>query len=361
MRILHIIPSFASGGAERMVLNYLMNWTQFSNDQVSALALLSNSGSIFDKQIEEKNLDVIYGNCKINNRFRIVCTIRKVINEKKPDIIHSHMRILPYVCLATIGTKTKIVHTIHTTPEVSSSGKIRLFDTFCFKYLKITPICLNKEMAQRANKLYGISSSKYLYNGIQLSEYTSFNKKEKIALRKKLNIPEDAYIVGHIGRFVPIKNHELIINAFSILKKTKEDAHLILIGEGPEVNYYKNIVEAKGLKNCVHFLGTRIDVPELLQIMDVFIFPSKVEGLGISLIEAQAAGLPCVVSDRIPTEAIVSDDVIRIRLTDDINLWAKALNGDGRRTKKHGSLENFDISKVNEKLRGIYIDATRKK
>ncbi len=353
MKILHIIPSFASGGAEHVVLNYLIDWKKYSEDSVMALSLYGKTGSINDEIIEQNSLNVVYADCEYNNKKQIINAIRKAIKSFKPDIIHSHMRILPYVYLAAIGKKVRIIHTIHTDPEVNSDGKIFYFDKYCFKRKKVQPICLNIEMAKKANKLYGITKTEYLYNGIRISEYSGLQSEDKARIRQSIGIGKDEKVVGHVGRFVKIKNQRLIIEVFSEYLKEHSNSKLLLIGEGPELEINKKLAKEKHIEDRVIFAGARADVPKLLQIMDVYIFPSVVEGLGISVIEAQAACLPCVISDIIPKEAVVSDNVIRVGLDEDVSKWVEAL--DGKRSKEpFYSIEMFDIKNINDKLRFIY-------
>jgi len=354
MRILHIIPSFASGGAEHVVVNYIIDWEQFTEDEMMALSLYKKTGSINDQIIIDKDLNVKYADCKYNNKIEMIKAIQNATNEFKPDVIHSHMRILPYVYLATLGRKIRIVHTIHTEPEVNSSGRIFYFDRFCFRRLRVHPICLNKEMANRANKLYRIEKTEHLYNGIRLSEYSGLSEDNKKQLRNSLGINEDETVIGHVGRFVPIKNHQLIVEVFSEYVKKHQNSKLLLIGEGPEFNNIKVLAEQKNLADKVVFTGVRSDVPQLLQIMDKYIFPSKVEGLGISVIEAQAAGLPCVISNIIPVESVVSDSVTRVNLDDGIDVWVNALEGNIPCIEKTMDLKCYSNTVINNNLRNIY-------
>lgn len=358
MRILHIIPNFAAGGAERVVLYYLIDWAQFQDDEMAALALYSNKGTIFDQEIKNQALNVEYANCRPNNIFDIIRAIRKKVKDYRPDVVHSHMRLLPYVVLATIGLNINIVHTFHTEPEVSSAGKILFFDRFCLRHCNVTPICLNKEMAERANKLYGIDFTQYLYNGIHLNRYSSLDKSAREKMREAFAVA-DKFVVGHVGRFVRIKNHELIIRVFIEYLKTNPNSVLLLVGDGPEFKNIEEMVKNSGIESSVKMLGVRSDVPELLQIMDCFIFPSIVEGLGISVIEAQAASVPCVISNIIPAEAVATDKVTRVDLDAPIATWVDAIQGNGDKEPPNHQLEDFDINKVNEKLKKLYEDSVR--
>ena len=354
MRILHVIPSFGSGGAERVVLNYMIDWARFEDDEVAALALHSSKNSIFDQEIETRGLPVVYANCVPGKKGQIVAAIRRRIREFKPDVVHSHQRVLPFVYLAALGSKAKIAHTIHTDPEVHTAGKMKAFDAWCARRSKVTPICLNRELAERADRLYGVSKCEFLYNGVDLKRYRTLSRAEIEAKRVEIGAAADDFIVGHVGRFVAIKNQPLLVKALARLLERRPNARLVLIGEGPEMDATKALAAELGVAERVSFLGARTDVPELTQTFDVFALPSSVEGLGIVLIEAQAAGLPCVVSEAIPEEAIVSKRVIRAKLTDSPDVWANAFEENRETRESCNDIALFDRPVVVDKLRGIY-------
>jgi glycosyltransferase involved in cell wall biosynthesis len=172
-----------------------------------------------------------------------------------------------------------------------------------------------------------IKSEKFLIlkNAIEIDKFM-FDKNIRINIRKKLNLG-GKYVVGHIGRFHPQKNHEFVIDVFNRFKKEKDNAVLILVGEGPKRRNIQDKVEKLGLSDSVIFLGVRSDVNEIFQGMDVFLFPSKYEGLGIVVIEAQATGLQCIVSENIPEEAVITDLVTKLPLEIPVNEWVKFMLG----------------------------------
>lgn len=357
IKILHFIPSFASGGAERVLLGYLKDFQNDNDIELHALAFSKNQGSIFDKEIENLNLNITYANIDSKNDklslIKKIFAIKKAVKRVKPDIIHSHLRMIPLVTFATLfNFKLKRVHTIHTVPHVASAGKTKPFDIFCLRYMNILPICLNKQLAREAENLYGINFCEFLYNGIQIDKYKGFNGKNQ--LRESLNIPSDAFVLGHVGRFVPIKNHSFIIDVFYNIYKQNNNAYLLLVGEGPEMDNIKNKCRNLDIEKNVIFTGARTDVPELLQIMDAYIFTSIKEGLGISLIEAQAAGLKCIAATTIPEEAFVSSNLLSLPL-DCPEKWAEEFLKEEPFGSNYEGIENFDIKKVNEKLKNIYL------
>lgn len=146
-------------------------------------------------------------------------------------------------------------------------------------------------------------------------------------LRADLGLPANAKVIAHVGRFSAQKNHAHVVDVFTQLAEADPQVRLLLIGTGPQEPAIQEQVAGRGLAGRTHFLGARDDVPALLtHVADAFLFPSRFEGLGIALVEAQAAGLPCVVSNAIPAEAIVVPPLVqRVALDAPIDEWTNAL------------------------------------
>lgn len=145
----------------------------------------------------------------------------------------------------------------------------------------------------------------YLNNGLDLNVYC-FSSDARNRIRKEINLQEK-FVVGHIGRFFEQKNHDFLIDVFYEIKKKKDNAVLLLVGDGELRRCIEGKVKKLGLDGSVIFTGIRKDVPALLSAMDVFVFPSLYEGMPNTVIEAQATGLPCVIADTITREAGITD------------------------------------------------------
>ena len=169
-------------------------------------------------------------------------------------------------------------------------------------------------------------------NGIVPEEF-AFSEAGRKAKRKELNI-EDKVTIGHIGRFAKQKNHEFLLGIFKEFVKLEKNAVLLLIGDGELRPFIQKKAEELGVLEKVKFLGIREDIKELLWAMDVFVFPSLYEGLGISAVEAQAAGLPCLLSTGVPTECKMTDDVEFLSLEVSAEVWAEQM----RKICKQGHL-----------------------
>lgn len=166
------------------------------------------------------------------------------------------------------------------------------------------------------------------------------------------------YVIGHVGRFTSQKNHELIIKCFNEVSKIYKNSILILVGKGKDELKIKRLVQKSGLENRVFFLGIRNDVDRLLQGMDLFIFPSKFEGLGVAAVEAQISGVPCIISDRLPEEANISDcKMLNINKPDE---WTKEMIKAKNKPRKLNGVnlarqKGFDIESEAKRLEKIYL------
>lgn len=198
----------------------------------------------------------------------------------------------------------------------------------------------------------------YLFkNGIDVNKYV-FNSEIRNNMRKKYGF-SDKFVVGHIGRFVYQKNHDFLIDVFYNIVRKRENAILLLVGIGELQENIKKKVAELGIENKVVFWGVTEEVPDLLQMMDCFIFPSNYEGLGMVAIEAQCAGLPTVVSDVLPKEVNITECLKRINLSKEADEWATSCiefsdrivrEDQTDRVKKSG----YDINDVVKKLEKLY-------
>lgn len=156
-------------------------------------------------------------------------------------------------------------------------------------------------------------------NGIDLSRYTCDEDAHKAAKRDRglLGVP----VFGHVGRLAPEKNHAFLLEVFAEIRRALPDAVLLLAGRGPLEDNLRAQAERLGLSEAVQFLGVCDNVPELLRAMDVFLLPSTSEGLAMAAVEAQASGLPCVLSTGVPELALVCANAQRLSLEDGVSAW----------------------------------------
>ncbi len=197
-----------------------------------------------------------------------------------------------------------------------------------------------------------------LNNAVDVHKF-AYNGTTRSQVRRDLEL-DNKQVVGHVGRFETQKNHTFLIDIFNEVNKINSNCILLLIGRGELEYQIINKVDQYGLKDKVRFLGVRADISELLQAMDIFVMPSLFEGLPVTLLEAQAAGLPCLASDTITNEAKVTDLLLFMSLGETAKRWAEevlyiALNTERKDTCKEISAAGFDMSSTVNWLQNFYL------
>ena len=199
---------------------------------------------------------------------------------------------------------------------------------------------------------------KVVHNAVDLEKF-KFNNEIREKIRKELNVDSDTLLIGHVGRFTQQKNHDFLIDIFNEIHKINQNTKLLLIGTGIKENEIKEKVKSLNLQDSVIFEGFKTNVDEYMFAMDIFLFPSNFEGLGLVLIEAQAAGLPCYTSkDVVPTEAKVSNLLHYISLNNPAQEGAKLIFSNSNcRLNVFKSIKDFgyDIEDTSLFLQKFYL------
>ncbi len=201
-----------------------------------------------------------------------------------------------------------------------------------------------------------------LNNGIELSEYLRCSDGDIEALKAELGISENDLVIGCIGRLEDVKNHMFAVEIAKSLKKSQADFKLLIVGKGVLFDALTDKINDLGLSDCVALTGTRADIPQLLKTFDVFLMPSLFEGLPVTMIEAQAAGTPCLVSDVITDEADIGLGLISyLSLCEPSDVWAQKLEAlRGKRITDTAAIEaaisehGFDVRRNIQQLTDIY-------
>lgn len=199
-----------------------------------------------------------------------------------------------------------------------------------------------------------------VYNAIDLGHFF-FNTSARARVRAGLGLVDNRFVIGHVGRFTPQKNHRFLLEAFSRAAKKRDNLVLLCVGSGEDEVHAEGWVAERGLGSRVRFLGQRGDVSDLYQAFDAFVLPSLYEGLGLVGVEAQAAGLPCVLSDRITREVDLTETCGFLPI-DDPDAWAEALcalepsSDDERAGIDHADFTNYDVVRQGQWLTQKYLD-----
>jgi glycosyltransferase EpsD len=326
IRILHTVVNMNRGGAETLIMNLYRNIDR-TMIQFDFLVHKDKPGD-FEKEIESLG-GKIYRLPYITEvgHFKYFAILRDFFRKHSYyNIVHSHMDCISGLVLKAAmkaGVPVRIAHSHNT----QSEGKliVRMYKKYIG--MKITS-CATHLLAcsqQAARWLFKAQAGRasIVRNGVEAKRF-SYNTHIRNSIRAQLGIENDTLVVGHIGRFYHQKNHSFLIDIFSQVNKRNSNSLLLLVGDGPLKDEIKKKVKKLNLDNSVIFLGVREDIPNLLQAMDVFVFPSYHEGLPVTLIEAQASGLKCIVSDVVSKEADIGKNLLAFRnIREPAEKWAE--------------------------------------
>ena len=322
IRILHIVTYMGCGGLETMLMNYYRN---IDRDKIQFDFLVHRKERAFyDDEIEQLG-GRIYRLPKLNPfSYKYIKSLDKFFKTHTDyKIVHSHLNCLSTIPLK-IAKKNNIKCTIAHSHTTNQQKNIKYVIKMISKR-KITKYsdCLLACSYNAGRWMFNTDEFEVLNNAIDMKLY-DYNAKNSKKVRRNLDV-ENKFVIGHVGRINITKNHKFIIKVFYEIKKLHKNSILLLVGDGELKKEIQNQVIRLGLQDSVKFLGIRNDIYNIMQAMDVFLFPSQYEGLGMSLIEAQASGLKCVVSDKIPIEGIISKNVDIISLEKDEVYWARKI------------------------------------
>ena len=364
IRVLNLFTIMDRGGAETMVMNYYRHIDR-TKVQFDFLVHREQRGA-YDDEIEALG-GRIYRMYPIypQNFARYKRDIRTFF-KAHPEyrIIHSHMSELGYFAFreaAKQGVPVRICHA-HNAPHGFDMKMIMrgYFKKHMMPYLTHLFMC----GAESGRWLYGKENESrfiMLNNAIDAAAYT-YNPAKRAEMRQQLGLADDELVIGHVGRFNPQKNHPFLLKIFAALLEKEPNAVLLLVGGGNDMPKIQAKAQELGIAERVRFLGVRSDVADLMQAMDVFVFPSLYEGLPVTMVEAQASGLPCLISDKVPPECVLTKGLVEaIPLSESPNIWAeKILAKRGTpRTDRRAEIaaHGFDITTEAEKLQEFYISA----
>ena len=204
--------------------------------------------------------------------------------------------------------------------------------------------------------MFNVQTTNVIRNGIQSNRFV-FSEDLRRKMREELDIGESDFVIGNIGRLTAQKNQIFLVNVFVEIQKKRPNSKLILIGSGELEDEINQLICEKQLLRKVIRLSHRNDIPDLMCVMDCFVFPSIFEGLGIVLIEAQAMGLRCVVSNAIPEEALVTDQCVVVDLEKPATEWANIILDESIKGKKcsKSSINDYDMNTEIIRLQNLYL------
>lgn len=280
------------------------------------------------------------------------------LNKGKYDIVHVHGNSSMMAVELTLAKLAGIGRLIaHSHNSVCQNVKIHNLLNRYFRSIDKKALACG---VLAGDWLYGSNQFEILPNGFHTEEFI-FSFEERMRVRKKLQI-ENSFVIGHVGRFNQQKNQRFLLQIFEKAAETEQNAVLLLIGTGPDFEKIRALVDIHPYKNKIILYGETNEIRAMYSAMDVFVLPSKYEGLPVVLLEAQINGLPCVVSDKV-TKEVDFGDICWESIEADPKDWAvESLKVKTRKKyeredyyKIHRTLiDRFDIIKTVKQLEGIY-------
>lgn len=358
MRVLQVVTHMERGGLESMLMNY---YRHMDREKVQFDFLVHRQErAAFDDEIESLG-GRIYRLPRLVPWSQNYLSALNYFFDKHPEykVVHVHQDCLSGVILKIASqhnVSIRIAHSHSANQDKNLKYPLKLW--------------YKRSISKYATNLFacGKNAGDWMFNGapyrvinnaIDASKY-AFSEKKRKENREKLGIGKEV-VIGHVGRFNQPKNHSFLLDIFACLLKKLPDAILLLVGGGEDMPKIQVKAQSLGIADHVRFLGVRSDVSDLMQAMDVFVFPSLYEGLGIVLIEAQASGLPCVVSDAIPKEVYLTNLVVKEFLSSAPNIWVERILSmrNTSRTDRRGEIaaQGYDITTEAVKLQEFYLEA----
>lgn len=355
--VAQIMGKMENGGVESVVMNY---YRHIDRSKVQFDFIVDNDSSC-PQEDEIKSLGGrVYRIAPYQKIIANMRDLRKLFKRNKYKIVHAELTTMSVFSLAvakSCGIPVRICHGHNTACKGETKKNIMKYILRPFAKVFATHYFACSDYAGKW--LYGKNigrSKRYkvIPNAIEVDKFR-FNQSVRDEVRMELGI-EDKFVIGHIGRFVYQKNHDFLIDIFSEVHKRKPDSVLLLIGEGELLESVKQKVQRLGLDSSVMFLGVRNDTYRLYQAFDVFVLPSRYEGLPVVGIEAQIAGLPCVMSDAMTMETKFTDELVFLQLDINTEDWAKMILKSKKRKETSCRNTNIvDISYQTKRLEKQYV------
>jgi glycosyltransferase involved in cell wall biosynthesis len=364
MRVLQVISNLAQGGIQTRLLQMMINLND-QDIQFDFLVLNDNDNYYYDSY-SQLGAKIFYSKSR-KKYFRYLKSLYIFIKLNKYEIIHQHVSSLsniePLIIAKILNTEHRIVHSRNT---FQGGKKIhlllhkinKLFISYVANYyyscgLEASIWLYPKKILQNKNHMI-------IKNGIIVENYL-YNTKIRDQVREQYKL-SNKFVIGHIGRVHPQKNHLFLIDIFFEITKLLPNAHLLLIGKGVYSSYISNILSKYNLVDKVLRVEKTDQIKEYLNVMDIFVMPSKYEGLPGSVIEAQDSGLVCLLSDTITSEVKITNLVNFYSLLESTQKWAKKVIDLKKQSSKRKSYnleikkQGYDMKDVSSLLGNLYLE-----
>lgn len=327
-----LVSGFTSniGGVETFIINTYM---KMNRDEIVFDVITNTKHPSYEKEIIENGGKIYYIPSRGKNFYKYKKSLKDFYynHAVEYDIYWCNKCILSNIDFLIMAKKYNIPNRIiHSHNSANMDTGIKGFINMMLHKINSKKIYKFATeywaCSDTAAKWFGFKEDNYkmIPNGIDVGKF-KFNKDIRNDMRKELNI-NGKFVIGHVGTFVYVKNHEFLIKIFKKLHEIRKDSILMLIGEGELMECIKNQVKSMGIEKSVIFLGKRSDVNKLMQAMDCFVLPSRFEGLPVVAVEAQAADLPCIVAkDGVTSKTKLTDKFEFLSFSDSDDKWVEEI------------------------------------
>lgn len=361
IRVLQVVTHMERGGLESMLMNY---YRHIDREKIQFDFLVHRQErAAFDDEIEALG-GKIYRLPRLVPWSKVYLSELNRFFDEHPEykVVHVHQDCLSSVILKAAerhNIPVRIAHSHSANQDKNLKYPIKLW------YKRKIPRYATHLFAcgkEAGGWMFSGSPYQIINNAIDAAAYT-YDTNKRAEQRRQLGL-SDELVIGHVGRFNQPKNHPFLIDIFAALLKKESNAVLLLVGGGEGMSKMQEKVQELGIAEHVRFLGVRSDVADLMQAMDIFVLPSLYEGLPVTMVEAQAAGLPCIISDKVPPECILTEGLVDVMpLSASPETWAEKILAKRAipRTDRRAEIaaHGFDISTEAVKLQDFYLEASK--
>lgn len=360
INILYTVNGVRINGMSSVLMQYI---TGLDKTEYRITLFTDEISPQYLKELKQNEVNIVNSTSRKKNQIAYYNELVSVIKRNNIDIIHAHGNS------ATLAVEMFAARNCGVTVRIAHSHNTTCIHKYFDKLLR--PLFYNTYThgigcgIQAGKWLFGKRPHIVIKNGIDL-EHFQYDICGRNKIRNELGI-DSKFVIGHVGRFTDQKNHRFIIDVFEAYLELNSEAVLILVGDGPLEDEIRVLIKEKKLTGQVKFYGTTTDTSPIYSAMDCFVFPSKFEGVPLTLVEAQANGLPCLISDKVSNEVNLTS-LIKDLPIDDAKRWAKEINTlkiEEREKTSQDAIdsltnEGFDRVKVIKQLDKFYKQALEK-
>ncbi len=357
IRVAHVMGKMVGGGVEAVVMNY---YRHVDRSKVQFDFLIDSDSTLVPREEIASLGGRVFEVPPYQHVIEYQRELHRLFKQEGWKIVHSHINalsIFPLRAAKRAGVPVRIAHS-HSTSGRGEHAR-NAMKAVLRRFSNVYPTHRMACSRHAGEWLFGQDADfELVYNAIDLSRF-AFDPGVRTKVRDELGLSDGQFAIGHAGRFMTQKNHGFLIDVFAEVARRRDDAILLLVGDGEERPAVERKVADHCLEGRVRFLGQRSDVDRLYQAFDVFVLPSLYEGLGMVAIEAQRAGLPCLLSDAITREVDLTEKCTFLPIGDS-EVWAdaicalKSIGEAARLADSSSGFIDYDIRQQGEWLTGKY-------